>query len=251
MIRTYPAVALGMLLFALSVSAGESRSKPIEMRNHFRITGQEGAVLYDITEVIRLADEVEENRLLIHDEGHGDFLMNRIWSYETQTITHRLNDLKDRAFVQISLKMPFTSKTRLETIAEAKRNPILVDTPAVVRLETNGGQWEGVHDDWDEYGRLRQFRHELRQTLDPFMLEALERMRGTVLTLPGTPSAFYERVARFVVYDQRSDEAPVSVQRVDAQPDCDFDKSFGFPCSEKQLERVKKAVKDGSVLSTY
>jgi hypothetical protein len=243
--------AIAFLLFALSSPGGDS-PKVVEIRNHFRVGGADGANLYVITEIIRLSDDLNESHLLIRDEGHGDFVMKSVWAFQTQEITHRLSDLKDRNFVQSTSKMPFTSKTRVETLAEARQNPMLVDTPAAVRIETNGGVWEGIHTDWDEYGRLRQFRHDLRQTIDPFLLEAMERMRGTVFTgVSGLPDAFYARVARFVVYDQRSDETPVSVKQAELTPDCQFDESFGYPCSEKQLERVRQAAKEGTSLSNY
>ncbi len=237
-------------IFAPKVVCAE-QATPTEIRHHYRLTGESGSVLYDITEVTRMGDDFDENHFLVHDEGHGDVLLHRTWLFRDQIVTHRMNDLKNRAFIQLSYKPPFNSKTRLETLTEAKRNPVLVETPGVVKFETNGGQWEGIHTDWDEYGQLRQFRHALRQTLDPFLLEAIERMRGIVFTLPGAANVFYERVARFVVYDQRADDTLVSFKQVALQPDCDFDKSFGFPCSDKQLERVTRAAKDRLLLSTY
>jgi hypothetical protein len=243
-------LSIALWLGTLGMSAADE-PKPTEMRNHFSILGESGEALYDITEVIRLGEDFEENHLLIHDEGHGDFLLNREWNYRDQIITYRMNDLKNRAFIQQSSKAPFNSKTRVGTLAEAKRNPNLVDVPAVVKIETNGGEWEGIHTDWDEYSRLRRFRHDLRQTLDPFMLEALERMRGTILTLPGMAAGFYQLVGRFIIYDQRSDETLTTVKQIALQPDCDFDKAFGYPCSEKQLERVSRAAKEGLPLSTY
>ncbi len=246
----YVVLSVALVFMTLGISADDG-SKPIEMRNHFKIVAENGTALYEITEVIRLGDDFDENHVLIHDEGYGDVLLNRSWNYRDQIISYRMNDLKNRAFIQQVSKTPFNSKTRLGTLAEAKRIPTLLDVPGVVKIETNGGEWEGIHTDWDEYGRLRQFRHDLRRTLDPFLLEALERMRGIVFPIVGTAGAFYQLAARFLVYDQRSDDAPVVVKQVDLQPDCDFDKSFGYPCSDKQLERVTRAAKERLPLSTY
>jgi hypothetical protein len=217
------------------------KSEVRETRKHFVVfAGDE--ILYEITEITRVSDALSAGYLLIRDTGHGDFVVRDTWTFEDQLAIHRMSDVKDRTFVQVSFSMPFVSKTRLDTMNEARENP--PQHPAILKLETNGGRWDGVETDWSEYRQIRQLRRDLRRTVDFSLVEAIERMRGTLIGLPGLAiDPFFKQLARYVVYDSESDELQKDVQIRDAKPDCDFDASLGFPCSAIQRERAAKAAK--------
>lgn len=235
---------------AVTAIVGAEPPKVTDIRQHFQITGgSENAVFYEVTEVIRLSDETDENHHLVHDVGHTDFVMKRVWSFKDQTITYRISDQANRVFIQFVYQTPFAARTRLETLKEARENAVLQETPGIVTIETNGGKWEAV--DTDLTGEnLRQLRRSLRQTLDATLLEALERMRGTVFATP-IGEVFYVRFGRLVLYDERDSARVASAKVRDTAPDCSFDAGFGYRCSDKQVERVAKAAKEGRVLTKY
>ena len=179
-----------------------------------------------------------------------------MWNFETQTVQHRISDLKDRAFFQLSYKMPFTSRTRLETLAEARLTPgLLSPASTLLKLETNGGTWEGFEADWKSNpAQLRELRHGIRSTLNSFILEAIERGRGLLFsTMEG--NTFFSILGRYAVYgtnltdDAGADPDPVPSHA--ATPNCEFDNAFGFPCSEKQKAFLKKAADEGTIVEMY
>lgn len=235
----------------LTLAAETEKSPIIEYRRHFRIADR-SVVLYEVTAIVRMSEEKDENYVLIRDQGHGDFVMSKVWTFENQRSVSRLNDIKNRSFIQASYVLPLVSETRSATMAEARADASLLEVRSVFTLETNGGRWEGLEKDWDDPGRLRQLRHQLRQTLDFSLLEAMERMRGT-LFLTDSGDYFYSMVCKFAVYDTTGEDTQQKAgdPSNDVAPDCDFDKHFGFPCSEKQLERLKKAAAEQKTLDRY
>ena len=237
-----------LLAFSLPAAAGADENIQ-EIRRHFTLDGPDKAVLYEVTEIIRLSDTFDENTLLVHDRDHGQFLMEARTQYSDQIVTYAITDVKRKAFVRSSFRTPFTSRTRVETLQEARRSPQVMSAPAIVTVTTNGGDWASIGTDLNEWSTLRRLRHQIRPTTDPFILEALERMRGSVLALP-FGSTFYTMVAIYVLYDAK-DPVTVSVRQHDQPPACDFDKSFGYPCSEAQLAMIKKLAEEGSSRTRY
>src|SRR5215203_1310309 len=169
-----------MILTAAAFASGEPTPPEVrEVRPHQPVFGTQGAVLYDVTHISKSSQATFAAYLLVRDTGHGAFVIRHIWSFKDQLSMYRMSDLKDRTFVQITAKLPFSSKTRQETLEESRRNPTLKMIPAIVKLETNSGRWEAVETDWADADGLRQFRNQVRQSIDFFLLEAIERMRGT------------------------------------------------------------------------
>lgn len=239
-----------LLLSTTPATHGSEPAKVMEYRRHFQIVAAKDVVMYKFTDLTRVADDVDENLYLVHDEGYGDFIMRRTWSFPEQTITHRISDIKDGAFIQYTYKTSLTSRTRRETLAEGRENPQLLDTPVAVTLETNGGKWEAIDTDWNDEAELRRLRNAIRQSLDFRLLEGIERMRGSVFATP-VGEVFYVHIGRLVLYDHANNTPIGSMKSRDAAPDCAFDAAFGFKCSEKQEKRVTQAAKKGLVLNSY
>jgi hypothetical protein len=240
-----------LALFFTATLLAEDAPPPVsEIRHHFQLFDSEQTVLYDVTEISRPSDLASEHYVLVRDDGHGDFVLHSLWIYKDQTSSYRISDVKDRAFIQTSVKLPSTSKTRSEVLDEVRANPSLRDLPSIVKIETNGGRWDGIEGDWDEQAQMRSFRRQLRQTTDFHLLEGIERMRGTFFTTD-VAAMFYSIVARFLIYDATNDAAAPKVTTRDSTPNCDFDAAFGFPCSAKQLERIVNAEKEGKELLRY
>jgi hypothetical protein len=249
-----PKILLLVLLTTVVVMNGNADQKIAQTpdtRHHFEVFDEEqDNVVYDVTEIIKSSEQSSESNVLVRDAGLGEFVIQRIRSFKEQTITYRINDVKNRTFIEASAKMPFAAKTRQETLQEGRQTN-LGDLPAIVTIETNGGRWDSVESEWEDRAALRQFRHRLRQSVDSFLLEAIERMRGTPLT--SVVDTFYSLIGQLVIYGPPGGDAavPPFVKVREVDPDCAFDAHFGFPCSAKQLERVTKAAKTGKTLPQY
>lgn len=245
--------ALTLLLALTPFVNAETKKAPVtEFRRHVQLFDREKVSYYEATVVVRMSEERDEEFVLVHDQGHGDDILSKVWTFRDQLTTSRLSDIKGRTFIQVSYKLPLIGTTRTETLAEARKNPDIMNVPGVLTLETNGGQWEGLDRDWQSAARLRDFRRQVRQTIDFSLIETMERMRGTLFATD-EGSFFYTTVCRFALYDIDTGDAepPATVESTAAAPDCGFDKRFGFPCSEKQLSRVEKAVAEEQLLDRY
>jgi hypothetical protein len=145
--------------------------------------------------------------------------------------------------------MPFTAKTRVGTLRESDQNRNLKMISALLTVTTNGGEWRGADSDTKEWQRLREVRHLIRPTISFYLLEGIERMRGAIFgTVAG--NAYYGMVAQYALYDT-ADDFKLDLEELPHPPDCAFDKSFGYPCSEAQLTRIRKANESGKVLDHY
>jgi len=251
---------LALLLTAIcatSIGAETSQSPVTEFRRHFRLVDRDKAPYYEATVVVRTSEEKDEKYVLIRDEGHGDFILSGVWTFGDQRSISRLSDVKGRTYLQATYQYALTSKKRTDSLAEGQANPALLDVPAIFTLETNGGRWEGLHRDWDSAARLRDFRRQVRQTVDFSLLEAIERMRNTMFSTE-EGSFFHAMVCKFALYelgmendDGNGEATSAAAQEEASAPDCDFDKRFGFPCTEKQLARVRKAADEQRLLDRY
>jgi hypothetical protein len=244
-------IHIALLALATAAVAQEAAQEPPgSVRQHYQIV-LDGAVVCDVTEISRSSEERSENYVLVRDADHGEYVVRKIWTYKDQQSVYRLSDMRDRVFVQAVAKMPFTGKTRTATSQEARENPETVMRPVTLELETNGAAWDGVSTEWDDPVAKRHFRYTLRRALDPFLLEAIERMRGIPFK-EGAMDVFYASIAQLVLYVDDAEELRASkLRQKDAAPDCAFDARFGFPCSAKQLARVKKSLAEGKPLTHY
>ena len=173
----------------------------------------------------------------------------RKMTFADQEVSHTISDVKKKEFVRSSFRMPFSAKTRKETLAESAQNPNLKMMPVLITVTTNGGEWRSVDAGAGEWQSLRDLRYSVRATVPFHLLEAIERMRGSVFATP-VGSVFYSLVGKYVVY-QTADDAKLELEELRSPPDCDFDNSFGYPCSEVQKKRVKAAADSGETLTRY
>jgi hypothetical protein len=242
------------LLSVLAVDADEppplppNRPRPEVVRQHYVLRGAGDTVLYEFTVIRRYTELKHDEVLLVRDPGHGDVIFESIQSWVEQQTMYRISDVRKRTFLQASFNSPFTSKTLRDTLEEAINNPVLGEVPRLITLTTNGGEWKTVETNLPEQSTLRQLRHDIRPSIDFFLLEAIERMRGALFQLPDG-QLYFALLANYVIYDT-SGEAEMAAPPEPQPPACDFDKSFGYPCSTEQLTRIRNAP-DPSKLRWY
>jgi hypothetical protein len=254
LMKIHPAFGFLLLTVVLSTRAQEPSiagpAAPVtDSRHHYVLRDADHVVHYEITALMRTDGDVDSDILLVDDRGHGLLLLETQANYPTQTIWYVISDATRKAFFRATFKLPYTAKTRAGTLAEAHANPALQMMPTLLTLETNGGEWPSVDTDLREWKRLRELRHSIRPTIPFFLLEGIERMRGSLFaTVSG--DMYYSVVGRFAVYDTTGD-TKLDLEEVTVEPACDFDKSFGYPCSDKQLAAIKRSLAAGKIPEHY
>lgn len=224
--------------------------KPMHYRQHFVVRSGE-AVLFELTAIHDLTEEKFENVILVRDPEHGDVLLRQVHDFAANASTRRISDVKERTFVEAVLPgAPFAAKTFSETIREAREHhQLFALTPSRVTIRTNGGEWTDIDTQHTDPQTLRALRHRIRPTIDFFLLEAIERMRTSLFqTTHGDP--YRDLLATYVLYDSTA-PAATPVKAVMQPPNCDFDKSFGYPCTAEQWKKVRAAAEAGKELMAY
>lgn len=212
-----------------------------ESRTHLVFTDKAGKKLGEATRVLRETLAVDRDSLLYRSADGDPLVLEEVLSYATRSTENSIRNVKGDARVTVRYKMPFTGRTRDEVLAEARQHPELWGTNSEqAEIITNGGSFR-ISD--DEFTAPAELRKKLRQVIPFDLLETIER---TTSTLFSTEAAMILRlqIVDLVVYRSQCGAEPATVTQ--SVPDCDFDKQFGFPCSDKQLARVRQARQDNS-----
>jgi hypothetical protein len=226
------------------------KDPPREVRHHFLLRHAGDKVEhYRATNIVRITDDVQQNVLLLHDLEHGRLILEDRHLFASQDASYSISDEKRAETVEVSFKTPYTASTRKDTEEEDRVNPGIKNTSALLTITTNGGEWRSSDSEWTDWRRIRELRYSIRRTLSPFLLEAVERMRGTVFATD-QGEMYYFVVGRYLVY-QDKDDVPLALEAVTLPPGCEFDESFGYPCSAEQQKRIRDAVQKGKVLPRY
>ncbi|HEY0158879.1 MAG TPA: hypothetical protein VGF28_16465 [Thermoanaerobaculia bacterium] len=218
-------------------------------RRHFELRDAKGALVYEYTLITSISEAGSSAVVLLRDPGHGDVLLENVTTVEPHVSTHRISDVKRRTFVEASMVGPFTSKTLSETFKEAHAHPELFNTATPITIATRGGEWRITDTELQDEQGVRRLRHEIRPTVDVYLLEAIERMRGTFFRV-AEGSAYSWLLGQLLLYGP-IDEMDLEIPVVEQAPACDFDKSFGYACSEAQLKRIREAATAGKELIGY
>jgi hypothetical protein len=238
---------LNMVLVLL---ARPAFAQHIEIRRHYEVTEQlvPRNVRYVVTEIVTSAGEAETRSVYLVEESNGDrfVLMDRI-DFLTQESVKEITDLATKEYARATAYMPYKASTRTETIAEMKRlKGASADADWSTVLDVNGVTAEGV-DGGCASPAWRDQRSALRRAATPQFLERLERMRP-LLSRAATLTMFCYGLLRFVLYEEACDSR---VRTAELQPDCTYDASFGFPCTEKQKQKIAQAAAQNKVLTRY
>jgi hypothetical protein len=243
-------IIVGIVITANVLRAADTPPRrEVTVRHHVELNDKRGMLYYKATIVDELSDERSRTRILVRDLPFGDYVLSRVRSFADQTTVISIADVQDKSFVRVTYKWPFTSKTRDETLAEARRHPELMDAPTIVTLETNGGKWEAVETEWRSFERRRELQTQVRQSMNTTLLEGIERMRGMVFPADDF-KVFADLITTYVLHGTAG-EVQQGLIATPAHPDCTFDKSFGVPCSDKQLAHIQKADEEHRPITDY
>lgn len=246
---------LGALLLALTAGAEETAKpqvEPVEVRQHWAAVRADGRSMYDVTEIARTSDTVERSVIVVRDENGARWRFEHYSDYERHASMEEARDLKSGMFVRMSWKFRAKGKTIKEVLAwwksvtDAERHGDVELT-----VESGGTRVAAQESEWNDRARSDDWRGQLRETFSVSFLDALERMRDTLMPHDVTFDVMKDLVAK-VSYANACDSASEPyTKRVDLDPDCTFDKDMGYPCSDKQIQRIVKAAKDGRRITRY
>lgn len=233
----------GTLLF-------RSETHAAEWRKHWEALDPKTGIAYEMTEITMLPDESQDIMyVLLEDSVSGDRLIIRhTMDYFKHEASMEVTDVQTKEWFRASIPLPYKSISRREVVAELKANPALrqqsVDS---ITISCNGVEATASEADWLSY-KTRELRSNVRRAASALFLERLERLR--VVVTPDSPlHHLCTSVLRYVLYNERC-ATPV-VRTTTAPPNCDFDGSFKFSCSQKQKEKIARALKDNQKLDTY
>jgi len=167
---------------------------------------------------------------------------------DNQTREVEVVDTDSKEKVISIIQFPYKSATRLDTLeemrAERKAGISLENLP--ITIEMNGVSVTAGNDEWTS-DKARDHRSKIRRAASNTFMERLERLRP-ILGARGELGT----VCRFLIALILNHEAcrgPVTFEP--AKPDCQFDASFRYGCSEAQKRKVAAAKSGGKVLTTY
>jgi hypothetical protein len=243
-------VALIGVVPASGADTDGSRRPPIEFRRHLTVNDARGSAIYALTEITTVTDAGTSGALLVHETlTNQRFVMSHKFDVAAHRTSNQVSDVAGKKYVRMSLDLPSAAKTRDDLAGELEANPELLNmADVIITIETTGFS-QSVRDSKIREGLSRRALSDLRESLDPSFLEGLERMRAELFaTDVGKP--FYATLGRLLFHG--GCEAATSDQKVVAEsPDCDFDKSFGYPCTDAQEERIAKAKAEKRTLTRY
>ena len=245
------ALATTACLLTVAVLARESVDENVtEVRRHFAAKTINGAPLYAATDITRMTKDHDVNVIALLTDRDTFLIFTRDRDYREQDVVYEVSDPKRKAFVKLSFSFPYAARTREETIAESKKGNALGGGQRKLTLETPGLVISMDEGDWRNPDKAREWRSQIRESIDSVFLESLERLRGAFFVDPRL-RLFYDTVLTRMFHGQECDEEGDGTIVTPAQADCDFDSRMGFRCSEKQLERVKKGLEEKRTLETY
>ena len=221
-----------------------------ETRQHFALKAESFGLSYSITKIVQTPNETEDRDIyLIEDRVSGDRLVvtdRRDFLNQTREVEVVDTDSKEKVISII--QFPYKSATRIDTLeemrAERKAGIPLKNLP--ITIEMNGVSVTAGNDEWTS-DKARDHRSKIRRAASNTFMERLERLRP-ILGARGELGT----VCRFLIALILNHEAcrgPVTFEP--AKPDCQFDASFRYGCSEAQKRRVAAAKSGDKVLTTY
>jgi hypothetical protein len=245
-------VVLALFLIAVASidedPATSGDDKVTEVRQHFVAKTVNGQSLYVATDITQLTKDHDLNIIALLTDRDTVLIFTRDRNYSGQDVTYEIRDSKRKAFVKLTFAFPYAARTRDETIAEAKT--VKTTGSKKFTIETSGIVISMDETDWRDPDKAREWRSEIRESLDPIFLESLERLRGAFNVDPRL-RLFHDLVLGYVFHGRECDEESDGTLVLPVTADCDFDRRAGFRCSEKQIERVKKALADKEQLLAY
>lgn len=230
-----------MSLLAQTPVAEPGASSPPEIRRHLTAVSPGGVDDFGITQIQRLSEKDDLTIALIRTVTGDELVAKHEWNYETQVAYTEIRDIRSNEFLRVTSKYTYATKTRTATLEQVSKSPQTM-TPDVPFEITGPGtsRLSGIESHWRDPATAREWRSRVRQMISPMFLEELEIVDSSGLFSEPALPALHETLMQYVLY-RTSCDSMANLHVDPAVPNCDFDKSFGYPCSEVQEKRVSAA----------
>lgn len=234
-----------MSLIAGAVSAEETYK---EVRTHYVLQGASGTAVGEATKIYRFSDSWDRMFVVYRSAGGDELVIEQGIDFESKVFDLAIRDIKREDWIAAHWKVPYAGNTRAEGLKSVDQNMKLYEAmTGFVTFETNSGSWDGFEKDWTGDAKVALTK-QLRRGTRFELLEKLERTRALFGVDDLAIGADY--ILTYLMYE-RGCEAPGPTLRVEI-PDCDFDRSLGFACSEKQLAKATRGVTaEGNPIKRY
>jgi len=227
-----------------------NNGKPNEWRSHFEAVDKASGTAYRFTEITQLPDESEDRiYTLVEDTAsHDRLVVKQRMNYMDHEASVEITDLDTHETASATSPLPYVSITRSGALDEIHKNPALRSwrVPSIT-LSVNGVAQTASETEWLS-NVTRDRRSSVRKAASPQFLEKLERMR----VVGASDSPLFHAcgsVLTYLLYNERC--RAQDVHTAVAFPDCAFDASFKFSCSEQSKQRIAKAKESGEMLDRY
>ena len=249
-------VLTALLAFYLPAAAiGESPNTraPFERRAHSGLESHDRLRLYDVTVVTRTTESDDQTLWLVQDVLNGDrFILTKTLDFTSQELRYQIAFLGSKSAITAFFLLPFHARTRSDTLkAFHEMTPETfskVDTEWTV--DSGGFKITAHESEWKNNSlRGREWTSELRRVASPLLLEAIERMSGTLFATVEL-RGFAEAIAGHMLHRVNCSET-IGVSVVRLEPDCDFDAAFGYDCSTQQKRLIQTARSENKPVTTY
>jgi len=239
---------LTLLITLVNDFAAAEARKPAQIRHRYVGTSTSGKVTFEVTEVEVSADNADETYVLIRDtELNDEWILKSQMDYDQHESRYEMSDVRGEVYVRQTATIEFDGHTRAEFLAALQSNSVLRQTiNPLTTVRAGGATRTALEAEWQNRENLRLWRSEIRRAMNPGLLEAMERLRPL---LSDKPFETFQPLFEVVLYSSRTSDMAVKIRA--AAPDCAFDDSFGFPCTDHQKKRIADAVKAGATLTKY
>jgi hypothetical protein len=247
-----------MLLITTGALELPAEEKVTESRRHFTISRADGVPLGRATVVHRSAPTWHRSVVLFRASTGDELVLENPTDYEAKTMAWTIRNVKGDAWITARVVLPFSGTTEAEALAEFQNTEtrIFELMRPELEFETNAGSWKGSEAEWAGDARL-EITKQLRMGTPFDLLETIERSVDSAFVnlsdvgLDVADEITHEEplILQYLLYRPRCGRDASKAEF--AVPDCDYDESFGFPCSEKQLARVKTAKETREVPERY
>lgn len=194
---------------------------------------------YVATEIEHLSERDDRSVVLIRTPEGDSFAVTNESNYETHTFDYEIRDPQSPGdFLRLRLVFPVKAKTLKAFVEELNESGKSMHVSFEI-TGPRGQHLSGVEPHWGDEETARKVRPVVRQWISDAFLQKLARVHPTGLFDSSLVAVGTNRLMEYLF-------VPVPGRRPDllltpANPDCGFDKSFGYPCSATQLQAAADA----------
>jgi len=226
-------------LFAATSATAQTKDTDHESRWHWTVRTARVDQEYVATEIERPSEHDDRSVVLIRTPEGDSFAVTSESNYETHTFDYEIRDAQSpRDFLRLRLVFPVKAKTLKTFVEELKESGNSMHVSFDIR-GPDGQHLSGVEPHWGEEGTARKVRPVVRRWLSDAFLQKLARVHPTGLFDSSLLAVGTNRLMEYLFVPLPGRRPDLFLTR--ANPDCGFDKSFGYPCSATQLQAAAGA----------